>query len=108
MICSSANCLTISQMAFCSSVRSVGEVVVAGSGHAFALGWWGTWKRWDQPGDLIVRTDRRPKGVRVHRAVLARRDITRQNGIPVTTLARTLLDMAPKMKSKSLNRAVND
>jgi very-short-patch-repair endonuclease len=76
--------------------------------HASALCLWGVWKRWDRPLDVIVRTDRRPKGVRVHRNRLDARDVTRRHGIPVTTLARTLLDMAPAMPPKSLNRAVNN
>jgi len=46
--------------------------------------------------------------VRVHRSVLHRRDITRHYGIPVTTLARTLLDLAEVLDTPSLTRAVNE
>jgi hypothetical protein len=38
---------------------------------------------------------------------LHRRDVTRHLGIPVTTLARALLDQAPYMPPKSLTRAIN-
>jgi hypothetical protein len=57
---------------------------------------------------VTITCDRRPKGIRVHRArKLDRRDVTRHYGIPVTTLARTLLDQAPRMTIKSLTRAMN-
>jgi hypothetical protein len=46
--------------------------------------------------------------VKVHRNRLNRREVTRHFGIPVTTLARTLLDQAPAMRTKSLNRAINN
>jgi very-short-patch-repair endonuclease len=77
--------------------------------HGSALTLWGVWKRWDSPFDVTVTTDRRPKGVRVHRATrFDKRDIARHQGIPVTTLAKTLLDCAPRMTPKSLTRAIND
>jgi hypothetical protein len=70
---------------------------------------WGFWKRWDTPFEVSVAVDRRPKGIRTHRAAgLLRRDVTVQLGIRVTSPARTLLDSAPRMPAKSLTRAVND
>jgi very-short-patch-repair endonuclease len=93
--------------------RAMAAVLACGPGavlsHGSALTLWGIWKRWDTPFDVITRTDRRPKGIKVHRAQkLDRRDFTRHHGIPVTTLARTLLDQAPRLTAKSLTRAVND
>jgi Protein of unknown function (DUF559) len=41
-------------------------------------------------------------------ATLSPRDVTRQFGIPVTTPARTLLDLAPLLDTPSLTRAVNE
>jgi hypothetical protein len=77
--------------------------------HGSALTLWGIWKRWDRPFDVTVASDRRPKGIRVHRARrVDRRDLTRHQGIPATSLARALLDQAPRMTAKSLTRAVND
>jgi hypothetical protein len=76
--------------------------------HGSALTLWGIWKRWNLPFDVTVRSDRRPKGVKVHRNRLHRGEATRHQGIPVTTLARTLLDQAPQMRPKSLNRAINN
>lgn len=76
--------------------------------HGSALTLWGIWKRWDTPFDITVAADRRPAGIRVHRVRdLDRRDVTRHHGIPVTTLARTLLDRAPRMTTKSITRAMN-
>jgi len=70
---------------------------------------WGLWKRWDSPFAVTVARDRRPKGIRTHRAAgLLRRDVTVQLGIRVTSPARALLDSAPDMSSKSLTRAVNE
>jgi len=76
--------------------------------HGSALSLWDIWTRWDRPLDITVQTDRRPRGIRVHRSPLGPEDTTRQYGIPVTTLARTLLDEARRMRPKSLTRAIND
>lgn len=90
-----------------AAVLACGPTAVLSHGSALSL--WGVWKRWDRPFDVTLTGDRRPKGVKVHRvAKLSRKDVTRHQGIPVTTLARTLLDMAPSMRAKSLNRAVNN
>jgi hypothetical protein len=70
---------------------------------------WGFWSRWDYPLEVIVAGDRRPKGIKTHRAAgLLRRDVRVRHGIRVTSPARTLLDCAPRMKPKPLTRAVND
>jgi hypothetical protein len=89
-----------------AAVLACGPGAVLSHGSALCL--WGVWRRWDRPFDVTVVADRRPKGIRVHRvARLHRRDVTRHLGIPVTTLARTLLDQAPCMPPKSLTRALN-
>ena len=89
-----------------AAVLACGARAVLSHGSALAL--WGIWRRWDRPFDVTVTGDRRPRGIRVHRTpTLDRRDTTRHRGIPVTTLARTLLDMAPSTTPKSLTRAVN-
>ncbi len=49
---------------------------------------------------------RRIEGVRVHRSrSLERRDVRRRGGIPVTSPARTLLDVAAVLPEKALRRA---
>lgn len=77
--------------------------------HASALTLWGIWKRWEIPFHVTLTGDRRPKGIKVHRVkCIDRRDVSRRDGTPVTTLPRTLLDCAPLMTAKSLNRAINN
>jgi hypothetical protein len=92
--------------------RAMAAVLACGPGavlsHGSALALWGIWERWDTPFEVTVTADRRPKRIKVHRAKLDRRDMTRWFGVPVTTLARTLLDKAPQMTLKSLTRAVNN
>lgn len=77
--------------------------------HGSAMTLWGFWKRWDTPLDVTVAGDRRTRGIRVHRcSTLLRRDVVIHEGIRVTSPARTLLDMAPRIPPKSLTRFVND
>jgi len=49
-----------------------------------------------------------PTGVRVHRAILDAEDITTVNKIPVTTVARTLLDLAGTVAPDRLRKALNE
>lgn len=47
-------------------------------------------------------------GIRVHRPVrLGPADVTRREGIPVTTVARTLLDLADVLPEQALKRAID-
>ena len=54
------------------------------------------------------RTRRAHAGIRVHRVELLRREVTRHEGIAVTTPARTLLDLASELNARSLERAVGE
>lgn len=76
--------------------------------HGSALTLWGIWRRWDMPFDVTVNGHRRPNGVNLHRNKLHRQEVTRHAGIPVTTLARALLDQAPRTRPKSINRWINN
>jgi hypothetical protein len=77
--------------------------------HGSAMTLWGLWKRWDQPFEVTTALDRRSTAIRVHRSsTLLHRDVTIQQGIPVTSPARTLLDCAPSLPPKSLTRTIND
>jgi hypothetical protein len=59
---------------------------------------------WDVPFEVTVRALRKRNGIKVHRSrALTRRDITRQHGIPVTSPARTVLDIAPRLTGKRLS-----
>jgi predicted transcriptional regulator of viral defense system len=51
----------------------------------------------------------RRRGIRVHRSGrLAAEEVTRRSGIPVTTVARTLLDLADVLGKQALRRAVTE
>jgi very-short-patch-repair endonuclease len=82
--------------------------------HISAAGLWGLLRVElldpSRPTDVITtRHLGRRRGIRVHRTpTLARRDTTRQSGIPVTTPARTLLDLAGVAPANWLGRAVRE
>jgi len=88
-------------------------VLACGPGAALSYGsamtLWGYWRQWDNPLEVTVVGDRRTKGIRVHRSTTLRwRDVTTQLGIRVTSPARTLVDICPRLKDKALKRAVNN
>jgi very-short-patch-repair endonuclease len=60
-------------------------------------------------GDLSISVSRghpRPRpGVRLHRVMLAADEITHEQGVPVTTAARTLVDLAGSAPSRELEQA---
>lgn len=93
--------------------RAEAAVLACGAGaalsHGSAMTLWGYWRQWDQPFEVTVVGDRRTKGIRVHRSTtLRRRDITTQLGIRVTTPARTVIDMSPRLTDKPLRRVVKN
>jgi hypothetical protein len=93
--------------------RAAAAVLACGDGaglsHGSAMTLWGFWKRWDLPLEVIIPKDRRTPGIKIHRSrTLSRRDLTTQLGIRVTTPARTLLDIAPRLDDRALTRAVNN
>jgi hypothetical protein len=90
-----------------AAVLACGPRAALGFGSALTL--YGFWKRWDEPFEVVVAGDRRPAGIRTHRMTgLLRRDIAVEQGITVTSPALTLLHCAPRMRPRSLMRAVND
>ncbi len=54
------------------------------------------------------RTRAKRPGLLLHRAVLAPDEITTHHGIPVTTPARTLLDLASILQRHQLQQAINE
>jgi hypothetical protein len=77
--------------------------------HGSAMTLWGFYRHWDAPFEVVVPGDRRRPGIVVHRCTtLARRDIKTQLGIRTTSPARTIFDMAPGLKRRTLTRVVND
>ncbi len=78
--------------------------------HASAAALWKYVKQWPRHFEVIATWDRRREGIKVHRAkTLTRSDITRQLGVPVTSPARTVFDMTPRLRTEAaLRRFVND
>jgi hypothetical protein len=90
-----------------AAVLACGARAALGFGSALTLH--GFWKRWDEPFEVVLACDRRPSKIRTHRMTgLLRRDITVERGIAVTSPALTLLHCAPRMRERSVTRAVND
>ena len=90
-----------------AAVLACGPRAALGFGSALTLH--GIWKRWDQPFEVVLGGDRRPSKIRTHRMTgLLRRDVDVVQGIKVTSPAVTLLHCAPRMRERSLTRAVND
>jgi hypothetical protein len=76
--------------------------------HGSAMALWGFWRRWERPFEVTVVGDRRPPGILVHTSTtLRRRDVTTHVGIRVTSPARTVLDIAPRLNDRALKRTVN-
>ncbi len=92
--------------------RAYGALLACGPGavlsHGTAAVVWGIYRWWDMPFELTVPGRRSRPGIRIHRAALAPADKTKQLGLPVTSPARTVLDMAPRLSDKAPTRAVND
>lgn len=90
-----------------AAVLACGPAAVLSHGSAMTL--WGLWKRWDVPFEVTASWDFRRPGIRVHQArSLLRKDARSHLGIRVTSPARTLLDMSPRLGDKPLDRAVNE
>jgi very-short-patch-repair endonuclease len=87
-----------------AAVLACGDAAVLSHHAAAAL--WGIRRPCHGPVDVTVIAGqaRQRRGIRVHRATNL--DHTRHHGIPVTTPARTLLDLAPHLPPTELDRAV--
>jgi predicted transcriptional regulator of viral defense system len=89
-------------------------VLAAGSGavlsHECAAKHWRIWRGRVEGIDVLVPGNRRArKGVRVHRTrVLDRRDVTVHKGIPITTPARTLVDLASVLMHHQLANVIHE
>jgi very-short-patch-repair endonuclease len=75
--------------------------------HHAAAALHGIAKPWPGPVDVTVTAGhRRPSGVSLHRSPLAPEERTQCDGIPLTTAARTLVDVAPAWSRRELERGV--
>jgi hypothetical protein len=93
--------------------RCMAAVLACGPGavlsHHSAAALWGFRKWHSGPIHVTAPSYHRRRGIKVHRSTtLTRRQTTKDNGIPVTKPARTLLDIAPALPEKQLIRAIND
>jgi predicted transcriptional regulator of viral defense system len=93
--------------------RASAAVLAGGPGaalsHSSAMALWGYWNRWDQPFEIVVPADRRPRGITAHRpSTLRWRDLTTQLGVRVTSPARTIFDMTSRLNDRTLARTVNN
>jgi very-short-patch-repair endonuclease len=93
--------------------RAMAAVLACGTGaalsHRSAAALWAITPPWRGPVDVTARSHHQHRGIRAHRSgTLTRPDITRHYGIPITTPARTLQDLARVLPSHSLTRAVNE
>ena len=92
--------------------RAMAAVLACGRGAALSHrpggALWEMGLRWPELMEVTAPSRRRRPGIRVHCSPLDPRDVTRQYGIPVTTPARTLLDLAEVLDTPALTRAVNE
>ena len=109
-----AGVYAVGHLPFAPEARAHAAVLACGDGavlsHSSAASLWKYAKHWSMRYEVIAKSDRRRQGIRVHRATtLTRRDTTRQLGVPVTSPARTVFDMTPRLRTdKALRRFVND
>lgn len=79
--------------------------------HASAAALWGIRRERDRRIEVSVpaHADSRPSGVAVHRrAALRPADVTRREGIPVTSPICTLVDLASRLTRDQIEAAVNE
>ena len=77
--------------------------------HRSAAELWGLLDGFTAPIHLTVPTTRRGrKGIRLHRSSLPEDEITQFEGIPVSTVARTVLDCSGAMSERRLERLINE
>ncbi len=66
-------------------------------------------RRWPRVPEITSALQRKRPGIRAHRsATLTRADVTVRHGIRVTTVARTILDIAPRLTDPQLVRAIHE
>lgn len=93
--------------------RWMAAALACGSGavlsHRSAGRLWRLLRTWSGPIDVTRSAGwRAPAGIVVHRSPLARDEWTVVDGIPVTGLSRTLLDLAAVLSKRQLERAMNE
>ncbi len=92
--------------------RYLAAVLACGEGAVLsgqAAGWlWGLLKGAAPAPEVTAPTERRVKGITTTRARRAKRETTKCRAIPVTTVARTLVDLAAVLDAAQLARACHE
>jgi very-short-patch-repair endonuclease len=92
--------------------RAYAALMACGAGavlsHGSAAAVWGLEKHFKAPFEVTAPNRHRRSGIIVHYAALHRNDRAVNRGLPVTSPARTALDLAPRLTDRQLERAVDD
>jgi hypothetical protein len=92
---------------FLAAVKACGPNGILSHFAAAALYGLVTWD--DRYPEITTTRSAQHRGIRVHRTTtLAARDITRRKNIPITTPARTLIDLSSVLPFKPLRRATRE
>jgi hypothetical protein len=90
-----------------AAVLAVGDGAVLS--HLAAAKLWEIWRRRASRIDVVAPTRRRVAGLHVHRARhLHPRDVTTHDGIPVTTVPRTLVDLSSVLTAPQLANVIHE
>jgi very-short-patch-repair endonuclease len=90
---------------FLAAVMACGPTAVLSHFSAAAVHGFFTWD--DRYPEVTLLSYRRHTGIRIHRtATLDRADVVRHGPLPLTSPARTLIDLAAQLNAKALRRAV--
>jgi very-short-patch-repair endonuclease len=93
--------------------NAMAAVLACGDGavlsHRSAAALWNIDPTWRLPVEVTTTGNRRHRRVRAHRSrTLDAQDVTTRDGIPITTPARTVVDLADVLDDRALARAVNE
>jgi predicted transcriptional regulator of viral defense system len=95
------------QARYVAAVKACGEgALLCGRAAAYLLGIFKS--PIPPPPEVATRTEKRIRGVATPRLKLVDRDITEVKGIPCTTPARTIVDLAPKMDDDPFARVCHE
>ncbi|MGZ4170006.1 MAG: DUF559 domain-containing protein [Solirubrobacteraceae bacterium] len=95
-----------------AAARAMAAVLACGPGavlsHDSAAALWGV-RNWPATPEVLCALERRRPGIRTHRtSTLKSTEVRRHHSIPVTSPARTIIDLLPRLSDAQLVRAVND
>jgi len=92
---------------FLAAVKACGSTAVLSHFSAGAL--YGLVRWDDRHPEVTTTSERAHRGIRTHRSsLLDVQDVTRHSQVPVTTPARTLVDLAATFEYRALRRAVRE